>query len=305
MTAFDLEVLMLLQEVVNDPNSALIRVPERGFGGWLLRSAPINASALSTKRDEHILRVLREEAAFLAYQACQRACLAAMPEEICKKLTPELETSPLDAAELQARVRRVLSLRPHGVIRPDAQAAFSCDAQHAVKLATLSMSLLPCDQTRIMMGIAWCSQSRYALARECFAAVLAGRPNELNRVIAFSDLGVVALSSGQTAEAAGYYSQALDAGHPVVTTLCGRLYTALLLGDQSAFMRTARVFADFAPVGHPMIAECRSKLAHIVSRIAPPPAAARKLLRALWDALPLSAQELLRPIPRTSALQQP
>jgi hypothetical protein len=303
MTTIDPEVRMLLHEVVNDPTSALTRVPERGFGSWLSRTSPITASALSSKRDAHILRVLREEAAFLAYQACQRACLAAMPDEICQKLTPDLEISPLEPGELQTRVERVGSLSPHGVITPDAQKAFSCEAEYAVKLATLSMSLQPRDETRIMLGIAWCSESRLALARECFAAVLSGRPMELNHVLAFSELGVVALSSGQTAEARNHYCRALDDGHPLMITLCGRLYTALLLGERYAFMETARALGDFAPVGHPMVVECRSKLAYIVTSIAPPSAAARELLRVLWDALPPPAQELLWPIPRTQSLQ--
>ena len=43
----------LLHEVVNDPTSALTRIPERGFGGWLARTAPISPVAAS-KRDEYI-----------------------------------------------------------------------------------------------------------------------------------------------------------------------------------------------------------------------------------------------------------
>ncbi len=294
MNSIDPEVRLLLEQVVKDPSSTLTRFPERGFGGWLRSREPLSGDEhFLTRAEKHLIRVHRESVAFLLYQGCQRSVLSGPSAAIalCRKLKPDLEVSPPEKQDLSTQASRELDSSSNALGRDLLMALSTSLSPTGVSLAAASLALVPRDETRIWLGLAFLTEGRLRPSRQCFLETLAGRPGTLNRSLAFADLGFIELVSARLQEAWEDYHRAADTDEQLPLALTGWMNTSLLTGNRRDLLEAAWCLQNVSTESS--LGECRSGIESIFTNWLRHGAGSSRLnLERVWEELPPAARHI-------------
>jgi tetratricopeptide (TPR) repeat protein len=210
--AFDPEVQALLQEIVADPESTLLRVPEAPLSKWFAkREPPVTAGeAYLTRTERYLLQEYREEAALLLALACQSALLAKPIEEtrIHRHITGGHTLEPTDPAELRARGSRLVERSGGAGFRDPLQMLLGEKAPS--DLAAASLRIVPRDETRIWLALALNDEGQPRSALRVLTDVLAHRPTRMNELYARENCGFVLQGQGSFESAVEWYESAAD-----------------------------------------------------------------------------------------------
>lgn len=300
-STIDPEVQEILDEVLNDPESTLTRVPERGFGGLSETSRISEGEPWLTKAERHLLRAHRESVSALLGSACQEAILrnGARSIGLCRNITLKTALKRVDVVQWKALAQHELSIEAsHACIESDAIRPLSALKSHlpASHLALLSLKVLPKDETRIWLGNALLVEDQRRTAWRCYQDVLAGRPNSLNRAITMVNLAFVSISRGQVITAFDIYKLVAKSNGDIPAVLAGLMHTSLALGDRRTLMEASQAFGVLVPAGHEVADECRLAIEGIASTLLKPTTAALDMLTDSWDLLAPVARHVLRPL---------
>ncbi len=296
----DPEVLVLLQEVLEDPSSTLTRTPERGFSSWLERREPVTAGEpLLSRAEKHLVRAHREAVAMLLYQACQREVMEAPSPWMyfCRRRAPDDEISPVDPELWRKRAVQTLELSPGTrSLEENTVARILEDGTsppQPSRLAAASLNLVPRDETRIWLGLASQHQQDMAVARQCFVGVLSGRPSALNQAWSLLDLGSIDLRVGKVGEAWNLYRMACRHDDELPLALAFWLNVSLLVNNREDLFEASVRLQEVASPEHPFIAQCSAILGMSYKTWLPFPDSSRQLLDQVRDKLSATAQAVL------------
>ncbi len=208
--AFDPEVQALLDEMVTDPNSTLLKIPEAPLSKWLAKREPpvSTGEAFLTRVERYLLQEYREEAALLLAQACQSALLSKPLEEtrIHRHITGGFALEPVDRGELQEKAFRLASFPAASSFRAPLE-MLGLESTPS-QLAAASLRIAPRDETRIWMAIALNQEGQHQSAMRVLLDVLSHHPSRMNELYARGDCGSFQLGLGEYEKALDWYRTA-------------------------------------------------------------------------------------------------
>lgn len=240
----DPEVVALVQEIVDDPDSTLLRVPSAPLKRWLDRREPrVSAGeAFLTKAERHLLFAYREAAGRLLWQACGMRVMHRSSVIFAARGEPLEE----EAWHLQAR--RILSGGVKESLREGIAFLSQCfggaEDLPPSRIAAAALRLLPCDDLRNWLALALVFEEQPLAALRVLHTILAAGPDHLMRSVALENSGLANYSRGETMQAFQCYQLAIQADPDRPEPLLWAFTASLDLGDESAAMTAARRLSE-------------------------------------------------------------
>lgn len=237
---FDPEVQALLEEIVADPDSTLLCVPEAPLSKWLAKREPAVTAgeALLARNERHLMQEHREEAAVLLALACQSALLSRPIAEsrIHRHVTGGVHLEPAPLAGLSARAERLANLERGEPHRP----ALEDLSRSPTSLAAASLRLVPRDETRIWLAIALALEGEPRSAIHVLRDVLAHRPTASNEIYARDECGAIEFRQARYDEALQWYSSAAALSGAGCISLTGWIASAFQAGNSAELKRASQ-----------------------------------------------------------------
>ncbi len=251
---FDPEVQALLEEIVADPSSTLLKVPEAPLSKWLIaREPPVSPrEPVLTRAERYLVQAHREYIArLLLERSVMELTRGSISETRVHRCLTANERLPLPTDDAW-RLKAEKELDSHTTIQ---DAAIGHDLLRRCvggdrnpqpsQLVAASLRLAPCDQTRVWLGVALHREGQNRSALRVLHDILGHRPSTLDEAWARADCGLVHFWQGEFASAADWYRSAAavrtDKLRPVFAF--GWMTSALQLGDASD-VRTASIRID-------------------------------------------------------------
>lgn len=276
--AFDPEVQALLEEIVTDPNSTLLKVPEAPLSKWLAKREPpvSTGEAFLTRAERYLLQEYREEAACLLLDSCVSDLLSKPLEEtrIHRHVTGGFTLEPLNRSDLSKQADRLTSSRAGSNLKEPLE--LLRQETNASRLASASLRLAPRDEARIWMALALHHEGHPQSAIRILLDVLGHHPTRMNELYAREDCGFVMLVKQNYETALEWYRSASLMPESGSLASMSWMLSAFQIGARSEAAAAARRVEDTTTAGDAILCEFEM----IVSRLTPTPAC-RKLARAL------------------------
>ncbi len=263
---FDPEVQALLEEIVADPGSILLRVSQARLSRWIdSREPSVSASEpLLTRAERHLLLEYRESVAQMLYTASLRRMFEAPSWKSMLHRRPTLETKVEIATDevWQEQVTRELRLsRPVTTGRIGLEllrrSASRGDEERpsAVELAAASLRLVPRDEARISLSLALGFEGQFNSAVRAAESVLTHQPSSQNASIAQEQVAFLLFEKGSIAAARELYGAAsfLTDNRPAPAMAWFNL--SLQENNETAALEAAHRLGEVIAIDHPLIQE--------------------------------------------------
>jgi hypothetical protein len=288
-TPFEPEVVALLQEIVGDPESTLLRVPQARLSKWLTaRESPVSPQApLLTRAERHLLQVHRESAAMLLLQRCVMdltkgpICETRVYRQVTSKaslpLPSEKERTVAARFELEGKPKADVWGDERGVLNGR---TLGNPTVSPSELAAASLRLSPNDQARVWLGVALQRERQDRSAEKALVSVLSNSPLRADEAWARADLGFVRFWQQDFLAAANWYESAARVRTDVAFPSFGMSWmtSALQLGDIAGARDAAQLLSDLVDGTDPVLEEFLSSLRSI-----PPTVKCRRILAKVRD----------------------
>ncbi len=295
---FDPEIQALLEEIVADPDSTLLRVPQTRLSRWIgKREPPLSAGeSLLTRAERHLVQEYRESVALMLYRACQRRILGqpSWKRMIHRSVLLDGDICIQDERTWRVEVSRELETMNRV---PGVDAGFQLlercvpenrhDHPSASELAAASLRLVPRDETRIWLALALHEDEHDQSAFRALDSVLGHQPSRLNRALALENRGFVCMEQGNLGVALQWYrAAALGTDESAVPALAW-LNISFQLADEGAVLEAASSAGELVCPDHASVLEHEEMwLGRRRSGEFEPTAGCVELARRLEDRLP-------------------
>ncbi len=285
----DPEVVALVREIVDDPHSTLMRVPEAPLWRWLGQREPAVSAGepFLTEAERHLLLAYREEAARLLWHACGLQVMARS-----KLILADEQTPPPSDETWRSRAEAFVGTRAPESLQPDQDILRGClgdsvERPELSRIAVAALRIIPCDDIRNWLGLALFFEKQPMSALAVLQSTLAGRPRSGVRTYVLQSCGLVHYDRGDFSRALEHYEQAVLAAPDCPAAYLWSLTTSLQMGDEQAARRCGRRFSNHCSVNFVDRAVKCLKEARSMGTWTPSPvsrALSRKLLDSLSDA---------------------
>ncbi len=297
---FDPEVQALLEEIVADPSSTLLRVPQERLSKWLTaREPPVSPrEPLLTRAERHLLQAHRDYVAKLLLEGCILELIKGpiWKTKIHTWVTVKETPAPRED-QWRARVtREVRDPSISSAVQDDGRWLRRCLGEGpfppASELAAASLRMVANDEARIWLGVALHREGQSKSALRALTDVVSHRPSAPNERHARMDCGLVHFELGDFVQAVDWYSSAamVDDASPI--PLFSWMVSALQLGDERQSLAAAIRIHETVNANHPALME----FLELLRSVSPTPKCGR-FLRRVHDEVPSAARAI------TDALQ--
>ncbi len=262
---FDPEVLALLEEIVADPNSSLMRVPDARLSKWIAkREAPVSAGEpLFSRAERHLVQKYRDSVAMVLYRACQRKLLEqplwrAMAH---RRVLPDRSVEiPVEATWHGEVSRELTALNPVADCRPGLELLEKAlgngvGGPTPDQYAAASLRLAPADETRIWLAMSLTAEGHSRSSLMVLDAVLGWGPAKVNESFAREDKGFVFLTRKDLRSAMEEYVLASLADESRANPVMAWLNMAFQLGDRQGVLEANSRLAWLVDAENPSVVE--------------------------------------------------
>lgn len=282
---FDPEVVALLREIVEDPNSTLTRIPTERLERWIPRAEDmiLPSGSYLTKAEKHLAQAYREEAAWVLLHACM--------ERMTSKSFLIFATSSIEPNLLRRNARYMgihFGLEIPLLGRLDETAPEPLPTQ----LASTALMLVPSDAARIVLACAYHHEGAHSTALGLLNTILHQGSASIARSMAWESCGSVYSSQESYRQAYDCYDRACRMTPNRCNPHVWMFAMALQLGDHEATLRAANLL-NAHPRNAAQLNDLASRLRN--SRSASqwtPTSVCRNLIQSIGDQLPETTRGL-------------
>ena len=290
----DPEVAVLLGEIAQDRRTRLLTAERLDdIAGFRELSEPVSAIEAS-KAERHLLDVYREDVAWLLRQASGIALRLSPSDRVCEYVDVDERLGLLSETTLRERIAEASGWIDEGAL-PDIASALSqlsgalpLQPEYAERLAAMSQMLLPRDDTRVYLALAWSLQERTTAASDLLERVIATGATARLQSIAWNNLGSVLHRRGQFDRARTAHRESVNV-LPRPAPIVNWLLNACLLEDRVDALRAATVVDEHLPANHPAVDACLP----LVSAGTPSTRPRRDMIEGLEDEVGETARRIL------------
>lgn len=262
----DPEIAALVREVVQDPDSTLLRMTpaQRRAAIYEHDPRPGAISAQLSANERLLYAAYREDVAGFLLNAAARSIVddPVWSNVIFFHTAPDEVWIPPATGELLVdRIRLLDESLSRGeseericFLRRSLQPA-RADAPSTTELAGASLRLAPSQEARIYLGLGQVQERRNLEAKHCFARVTRESVSEIISAYAWTDLGHCAFQLGDTLGARDAHRRAIEHDPSSSLSHFCLLYLALLQEDLPEVIRVGRMVDAVVREGSPTLAQ--------------------------------------------------
>ncbi len=275
-STLDPEVLALLDEIAADPDSTLLRVPREPLKRFLpLREPPVSPrEPLLTRAERHLVQAHREYVARLLFDAC-RLSLTRDPIEktrIHRWVTKDQRLEIPVKDKWHSWANQAVKNPPSDPdlsfpLRLLQRCASGETSTPASELASASLRLVPCDATRIWLGVALHREGQSRSAMHTLQDVLAHRPSPANELWARMDCGFVSFGCARYEQAVDWYRSAASVQEDPAIPVLSWFSSALQLGNREEASKARARLDEVVDPRHPTVNELTVSLRTVAPSI--------------------------------------
>jgi Tfp pilus assembly protein PilF len=259
----DPEVQVLLEEVARDPRSHLLRVPRAVVPLEFEQPVSTRAAFLSSA-EKRLLEVHRAEVAELLREAAVLALFAhpSASATLHHSLTVDRELRLADPVQWHQRGREQLWVSPDEIRREDAYTllaacvnATSQSTASATRLATASLRLVPRNETRVLLALAFHQTEQIASALHILRAVVTTPASQLTTSCVWENIGLCEWDFGRPEASHSAYRKAASTLEQRSMPIINWFVLALHLQDRSSALEAAKLLGELVSENHPSVNE--------------------------------------------------
>ncbi len=300
---FDPEIQALLEEIVADPNSTLLRVPQARLSRWLTKREPAVSAgeSLLTRAERHLVQEYRENVATMLQRGCTRMLLEEVSWQTMLHRTmrgfeqPELPLEETWNTEVRHHVRSARKHEHMQVASSLLERSIEVDQKPAPsQLAAASLRLVPRDETRIWLSLALGLEGQARSALRTVESVLNHRPSRENASIALEQKACLQFEKGDSAVARELYREAFFAEENRPNPGLAWLTFSLLLEDEPGVLSAAGHVDSQVNSDHPSVREhIEIWEGRIAANVFEPTSGTKRLAAKLYERLPTASGRIL------------